>query len=141
MKTLTEFLVEVAPPGKKAEEWIMANKQAFKDRYGDEWEEVLYSTAWKMFKEDTATPTVTTDGVANPDSPPLFKVSKFAGMDCIEVDSDTYTKCKFGKKPHSRWSGMIEDEKLRSFVQKNYYKASKLLVTDSQTGAMTYIKR
>jgi hypothetical protein len=145
MKSLSDFIVEKAPPGAKAESWILANKERFQKEYGDEWEQILYATAWKMFgkglNEDTSSPTVTTDGVANPDSKPLFKSSKFAGIDCIEVDSDTYMKCKFGKKSHSRWNGVIEDENLRSFVQKHYYKSSKLIVSDSKTGAMTYLKR
>jgi len=40
---------EVAPPGKKAEDFIRKNKASFKDRYGKRWEEVLYATAWKKF--------------------------------------------------------------------------------------------
>lgn len=42
-------IAESAPPGKEAEDWIMKNKDHFKTEYGDEWEKVLYATAWKMF--------------------------------------------------------------------------------------------
>lgn len=43
---------ESAPPNPKIEKWIKANKSKFKDKYGDEkGEEVLYATAWKMYKE------------------------------------------------------------------------------------------
>lgn len=35
----------------KAEEWIVANKDHFKDQYGDDWESILYATATKMQKE------------------------------------------------------------------------------------------
>jgi len=42
-------LKEVAPPGKKAEEFIKGNKESFKKRYGKRWQEVLYATAWKKF--------------------------------------------------------------------------------------------
>ena len=42
-------IAESAPPGKEAEDWIMKNKSRFKDEYGDDWEKVLYATAWKMF--------------------------------------------------------------------------------------------
>lgn len=83
---------------------------------------------------------VTTDAVSNTETP-LFKVTKFAGVDCIEVDEDTYHKCKFGKKPYSRWSGVIEDEQLRTFVQKHYQKNVKLMVQNTKTGSITYIKR
>ena len=39
---------EEAPPSDKAERFITKNKKAFKDRYGDEWKQALYATAWKM---------------------------------------------------------------------------------------------
>lgn len=42
-------ITEVAPDNPKAEEFITKNKSAFKKRYGDDWEKVLYSTAWKLF--------------------------------------------------------------------------------------------
>lgn len=41
---------EKAPSG--MEDWILANKESFKERYGDRWEQVLYATAWKMAKGD-----------------------------------------------------------------------------------------
>lgn len=44
-------LLEVAPPGKTAEKWIKDRKSEFKDRYGKDWQRVLYSTAWKRFGE------------------------------------------------------------------------------------------
>lgn len=37
---------EDAPPG--MEDWIKSNKERFKQQYGDDWEEILYATAWKM---------------------------------------------------------------------------------------------
>jgi nicotinic acid mononucleotide adenylyltransferase len=40
---------EVAPPGKDAESFIKSNKEKFKKRYGDNWERILYSTAWKVY--------------------------------------------------------------------------------------------
>jgi hypothetical protein len=42
-------VTEVAPPGKKAEEFINDRKEDFKKRYGKNWERVLYATAWKQF--------------------------------------------------------------------------------------------
>ena len=44
-----EKVDEAAPPGKKAEEFIKANKEAFNKRYGKKGESVLYATAWKKF--------------------------------------------------------------------------------------------
>jgi hypothetical protein len=46
-------VAEKAPPGKKAEDFIKGNKESFKKRYGDRWEEVLYATAWKKFGKHT----------------------------------------------------------------------------------------
>jgi hypothetical protein len=43
------ILNEVAPNTPEAEAWILANKQKFKDRYGPNWEKVLYAKAWKLF--------------------------------------------------------------------------------------------
>ena len=40
---------ESAPPGKDAEEFIKTNKEKFKTRYGEKWEQVLYATAWKVY--------------------------------------------------------------------------------------------
>ena len=42
-------LAEKAPPGQKAERFIKKHKAEFKDRYGDNWKQVLYATAWKRF--------------------------------------------------------------------------------------------
>lgn len=81
----------------------------------------------------------TTAGVAVADSP--FKVGKVAGCDCIEVDHETYVKCKFGKKPYARWSGYVEDEKLRTFVQKHYSKSKSLMIVNAETGGASYFRR
>lgn len=96
-------------------------------------------SAMSTLSEDDA-PTNTTSGVASKDAMP-FKVSKFAGCDCIEVDSDTYDRCKFGKKKYGRWSGYIEDEALRGFVKTKFEKAEKLVFTNAATGASVVFKR
>jgi len=44
-------LTEVAPTGKKAEDFIKHSKADFKKRYGKKWKQVLYATAWKKFSE------------------------------------------------------------------------------------------
>lgn len=44
-------LDEVAPPGKKAEDFIKKNKDEFEKRYGKRGKAVLYATAWKLFGE------------------------------------------------------------------------------------------
>ena len=52
LKRRNPNLTEVAPEGKKAEDFITKNKAAFKKRYGDDWERVLYATAWKLFGKE-----------------------------------------------------------------------------------------
>lgn len=48
-RNLPTTLTEVAPPSKKAEDFIQKNKKAFKERYGkDDWERILYATAWAL---------------------------------------------------------------------------------------------
>jgi hypothetical protein len=42
---------EVAPPG--MEDWIKKRKPEFKDRYGKDWEKVLYATAWKRHNNES----------------------------------------------------------------------------------------
>lgn len=44
-----EKVNEVAPPGKKAEDFIKGSKADFKERYGKDWKAKLYATAWKKF--------------------------------------------------------------------------------------------
>lgn len=50
MQPFKTFIIdEKAPPSAKAEKFIKDNKAKFKKEYGEDWEEVLYATAWKMF--------------------------------------------------------------------------------------------
>lgn len=44
-------IVEKAPPDEKIQKWLEdpATKADFKKRYGDEWEEIMYATAWKIY--------------------------------------------------------------------------------------------
>ena len=44
-----KMVYESAPPGEEAERFILKNKGPFKKRYGKDYEQVLYATAWKIF--------------------------------------------------------------------------------------------
>ena len=57
-----EEINEDAPPG--MEDWIKSNKDRFKQQYGEDWEEVLYATAWKM-KNDESVEESDMDSFAN----------------------------------------------------------------------------
>jgi Asp-tRNA(Asn)/Glu-tRNA(Gln) amidotransferase C subunit len=48
-----ELVCEKAPPDEKILKWTEDPKvkASFKDQYGDKWAEVMYATAWKMYKD------------------------------------------------------------------------------------------
>jgi len=48
-----EQITEKAPPDAEIEKWLEKDKTKaeFKRRYGDDWEKVMYATAWKMHKD------------------------------------------------------------------------------------------
>jgi hypothetical protein len=152
MKSFQQFIKEKAPPGKKAEDWIKSNKQRFKDQYGNDWEQVLYAKAWKLFGEDieeidlgltslieSMAASTSTNGVANPDSKPIFKKSTEFGHPCLEVDSNTYSKCMQGKIPFKRWKNYAESD-IENELKKMYHKTKRMLIKDSRTGSMIFIK-
>lgn len=82
----------------------------------------------------------TTGGVAAVDAQP-FKTGKIAGCDYVEVDFDTYNKCKFGKQHYARWDKYITDEPLRNFVKKQFATSKTLMVVNKDTTAATYLRR
>lgn len=154
MKTFKEYLFESTPPGKDAEDWVKKNKEEFKQRYGDDYEKYLYGKAWdlfgdsiktidlelKSFLNEDADATTTTAGVAEPEYPLSFNKSKFMGHPCIEVDDDTYSKMIQGKQKFSRWSNYVEDEDLKGAMKDMYNTNNRMLIKNSKTGGMVFIK-
>lgn len=97
----------------------------------------------EMLDEESTGSSSMTSGVANPDGPRLgtkVKRSRFMGHEVVEVDSDTYHACVKGKMPFKRWTGYIDDEDTRSDVRKLYHRNKRLLVKDSRSGAMAFLK-
>jgi hypothetical protein len=155
MRSLREFLNEKAPSGKKAEEFIKKNKSKFKDEYGEDLEEVLRAVT-KHFphssietvnagmedfiNEMSTSASTTTGGVANPDAKPMFRKSKFMGHPCLEVDDETYSTCMQGKTPFKRWNKYVGDEAQRDEMRSMYKKHKKLLIKNSRTGGMVFVK-
>jgi len=82
----------------------------------------------------------TTGGVAAVDAQP-FKTGTIAGCNYIEVDFDTYNKCKFGKKQYARWDKYVEDEELRGFIRSEFAKTKSLMIVNRETTAATYLRR
>lgn len=53
MITFEEFvekLDEVSPPDESIERWIKHVKPYFKKEYGNDYKQVLYAKAWKLYK-------------------------------------------------------------------------------------------
>lgn len=94
----------------------------------------------QLEEETSSASTTTTGGVANPDAKPLFKKSSFAGHPCIECDDETWNNFVGGKKPFKRWMNYVENEDLRKELKDMYYKNSRVLVKNSKTGGMVYVK-
>ncbi len=59
IKEETETLNEVTPPDDKSERFVLKKKEAFKDRYGDDWASYLYGVAWKQYNKRHGKPTKT----------------------------------------------------------------------------------
>lgn len=92
-----------------------------------------------LLEAESEQPTNTTAGVANPDNP--FKSGSIAGHKYVEVDHDTYVHCQLGKIPYAKWDGYIEDEQLRTFVQKHYSSAKSLLVVNRSSGVAAFLRK
>lgn len=90
--------------------------------------------------EQSTMASTSTGGVDNPDGPRVFSVKRDLGKPCIEVDSDTYSKCVQGKVPFRRWSKYIDDPKLGKQMRSIYAKHKKVLIKDGKTGSMAYLK-
>lgn len=83
--------------------------------------------------------TTTTAGIENPDAKPIGK-TKFIGHNCIEVDDETYSNCISGKEKFARWVNYVGDDNLRKELKNMYNKNKRLLIQNSKTGGMVYIK-
>lgn len=100
----------------------------------------LYMVSGHNVNEElSTTASTTTAGVDTPD-PPNFKVTRFLGKPCIEVDGKTYAKCMRGKIPYERWIKYTEDESLRAELKKFYRTRRGAIIKDGTTGYMAYFK-
>lgn len=138
-------LNEKAPPSDEAEKWIEDNKDKFKDQYGDdEYKEILYSTAWKLYNKGTFTettaPSTTTSGVAGHPQPAFTKQKNF-GYNSIAVDGESFHKLMY-KQMNKHWKNYLRDPKSEfgKAIRKEYNKNRKLILKNSETGEMVFIK-
>lgn len=135
MISFAEFLKESAVSA--AADWIKNNTEEFKAKYGDEWEEELYSAAYSQFSD--VQEQTDTSGVSMPDSP--INVTKFLGHRCIDLSEDEYHACVTGKQPFDRWSNYIADVQRQAAIKEMYHKGGSLLVKCEKTGRMSFLRR
>lgn len=138
-------LNEATPPSDEAEKWIKDNKENFKDQYGDDYKEVLYATAWKMYNKgsfsESTEPATTTAGVANVEAPIELKKEKNFGYNCIVVDEETYSNL-VSKEKNKHWNRYLQDSnnEFGKAIKKEYYKSQSLMMKNEKTGEMVFIK-
>lgn len=61
------------------------------------------------------------------------------GSRVVDVDDDTYHKCKNGKQKHARWAKFVSDPDYREQLKKEFKRGRRLLVRDPK-GYMAYIR-
>jgi hypothetical protein len=118
---------------------IMKTFKQFLKESNQEIETIEIGIGLDLNEESTSSSTVT-GGIANPDAKPLFNKSKFMGQKCLEVDDETYSQCIQGKQPFKRWTKYTKDSVLRDELRSMYNKNKRLLIKNSKTGGMVYIK-
>lgn len=71
-----------------------------------------------------------------------IKRDKFAGHEVFEVDSDTFHKCRFGKKKYKHWLKYVGEDTLghtiRDYGRKNPRRP--IVIKDSRTGSMMFLR-
>jgi hypothetical protein len=70
-----------------------------------------------------------------------FKPKKqFMGHPVIEVDCDTYEKCRNGKTPYERWKKYFDDNKHSDVIEYCKKNNSKSILLQNKTGGMSYLR-
>ena len=147
---------------------LKKKKKDFKDRYGDDAEDVMYATATKMAMKQEQ-PTTSTAGIAGLDIG-LTKKKKekdvekakmlrrqylqgdkmsesiqratFAGKDVFIVDSETFYNCRMGKKQYARYEKYVGDgmvgQAIREYGLK--YPRRPIILQNGEAGPMLYLK-
>ena len=98
--------------------------------------------------EDTPTTNMGSGNIATRGIPLLKKppkglvMKRFGGIDVFAIDPTYFQKSRLGKKKYTRYSGYVgEDEAgeyIRAFARK--YPKKPIIVMDSQTGCMQYLR-
>ena len=72
----------------------------------------------------------------------MIRRKKFAGCEVFELDSDRYNKCKRAKLRSERFAKFVGDDEIALAIREyaKTYPAKGIMIQDSATGAMTYLK-
>lgn len=81
--------------------------------------------------------------IALPDAKPLLKLKKsnFLNVDVYEVDNKTYHQTLKGHKHGDRWNKCVSCQDNRALIKKLYQRGKPIIIKDSQTGNMHYLRR
>lgn len=167
-KMVKKSIKESAPPSPKIEKWIKSNKKRFKDEYGsEEGEKILYSKAWKMYKEDAPTNNVGSGNIAGapPDEPGVPVANSknklvnttlirrkrmeedcgdgvFGGHQYFIVPDECFYKCRLGKKNQEHYKTYVGDDELGQRIKRYAYQnpGKPIIVQNEKTGAMMYLR-
>lgn len=109
--------------------------------------DLLGETRFKLVNEDIANAVGDAPGhVAgvSDNDPPVWGNGKF-GKDCLfDVDSDTFSKCRQGKKKFARWSKYIDktsDQGKKIYEYANKYKQKSIVLRHKDNGLMLFARR
>ena len=77
-------------------------------------------------------------------STPAVPNRKFAGNDVFEIDTDTFSKFTFGKRPYVRWAKYMDlddphSKRIKEYCMKHNKKS--IILQDSKTKAMIYLRK
>lgn len=67
----------------------------------------------------------------------------FAGCRVFEVDSDTFTKCRLGKRRHARYEEYVGNDSIGTAIReygRSRHGKKGIILVNSTTGAMLYLR-
>ena len=72
----------------------------------------------------------------------LVRRKKFAGCEVFELDSSRYNSCTRAKLRYERFSKFVGDDEIAMDIREyaRTYPAKGIMIQDSATGSMTYLK-
>lgn len=91
---------------------------------------------------ETPSALLTEHGVGHMDKTD-FPVATFAGCRVFEVDSDTFKKCRLGKRRYARYEQYVGNDEIGQAIReygRTRHSKKGIILVDNITGAMLYLK-